>query len=415
MSLLRAARHAVAAVTGLLLAGTAAAGAYPAFPGLSLAAAAAPDLCAPRLLVFSAFPAELDAVLAKATVTDTVVLDGRSFYLGTLAGNDVIMALTGIGPVNARRTARSALEHFRCGSQSAITGVVFSGVAGGPYIGDVTVPDRWTEDGKNWTPVDPAMLATVREVADSGTVKLERDVPPGDPACICGPAAGVTIVHLPHAPQIIVGGNGLTTDPVGGRAFPCVPHGGDVFGCEPCREPSYSVPDVPRFVSGVVPFVDPRLFLGYFQMQTPAGTYVASDEETAAVAMAAARSGIPFIGFRAASDGKGDPLMLPGFPVQFFVYKQVAADNAAALAYAFLQRWAAQRSSQSAVGPSSGAGGATVTPSGRAPSLPNTSSPSGSITGVLTPLALLVGIAAHLRRRLGATGRSSRGAAGRCR
>jgi len=57
----------------------------------------------------------------------------------------------------------------------------------------------------------------------------------------------------------------------------------------------------------------------------------------------AQRKVVPFIGFRAASDGPsntpgsgGDPLMLPGFPAQFVVYKQLAADNAATAAIAFL-------------------------------------------------------------------------------
>jgi nucleoside phosphorylase len=58
--------------------------------------------------------------------------------------------------------------------------------------------------------------------------------------------------------------------------------------------------------------------------------------ETAAVATVAARHHLPFLGFRAASDGNGDPLMLPGFPFQFFVYRQLAADNAAAVALRFL-------------------------------------------------------------------------------
>ena len=32
--------------------------------------------------------------------------------------------------------------------------------------------------------------------------------------------------------------------------------------------------------------------------------------------------------------------MLPGFPSQFFVYKQLAADNAAAVTLAFVDAWA---------------------------------------------------------------------------
>jgi len=63
--------------------------------------------------------------------------------------------------------------------------------------------------------------------------------------------------------------------------------------------------------------------------------------ETAAVARVAAARHIPFLAFRALSDSDaadhgGDPLMLPGFPVTFFVYAQLAADNAAAAVIAFL-------------------------------------------------------------------------------
>jgi len=37
------------------------------------------------------------------------------------------------------------------------------------------------------------------------------------------------------------------------------------------------------------------------------------------------------------SDGGGDPLGLPGFPVQFFYYRQLAADNAALVTAAVLK------------------------------------------------------------------------------
>jgi hypothetical protein len=39
------------------------------------------------------------------------------------------------------------------------------------------------------------------------------------------------------------------------------------------------------------------------------------------------------------SDGGGDPLSLPGFPFQFFYYRQLAADNAAITTLAFLASW----------------------------------------------------------------------------
>ncbi|ORW32668.1 hypothetical protein AWB91_11550 [Mycobacterium paraense] len=67
-------------------------------------------------------------------------------------------------------------------------------------------------------------------------------------------------------------------------------------------------------------------------------SFDATDNETAAVQVVAEAHGVPFLAIRGISDGAGDPLRLPGFPLQFFFYKQLAADNAARVAAAFLQR-----------------------------------------------------------------------------
>ncbi|WAJ43208.1 hypothetical protein OK015_18540 [Mycobacterium sp. Aquia_216] len=66
---------------------------------------------------------------------------------------------------------------------------------------------------------------------------------------------------------------------------------------------------------------------------------MATDSETAAAQAVADAHGIPFLGIRGISDGPGDPLRLPGFPFQFFVYHKVAAANAARVTAAFLQSW----------------------------------------------------------------------------
>jgi hypothetical protein len=90
----------------------------------------------------------------------------------------------------------------------------------------------------------------------------------------------------------------------------------------------------------VPPFLQTSFFLNYeSQSAAPPGKYVSEDNETAAVFAVAARHGVPYIGFRAASDGGGDPLHLPGFPSELVVYRQLAADNAAAAALAFLSAW----------------------------------------------------------------------------
>jgi nucleoside phosphorylase len=296
--------------------------------------------CAERLLVLSAFPGEIDHLLAAATDVQTDVVDGRSFFVGRLKDNDVVLALTGIGLVNATTTTASALDHYDCGDDPGITGIVFSGVSGGKtFIGDVTIPARWTlDDGDTWMATDPAMFA----VAQGVSATLSQVAPLGDAACVGVDPDLVQAIPMPHPPVIIAGGDGASADGFGGRAFPCFPAGGDVFGCEPCRAPTHQIPDIERFANDALPFVDPAFFVEYPQQPMPAeGAYDAVDMETAAAAKVAADAGVPFIAFRALSDGLGDPLSLPGFPFQFFVYRQLAANNAAAVALAFLDAWSA--------------------------------------------------------------------------
>ncbi|OBI78447.1 hypothetical protein A9X01_27380 [Mycobacterium asiaticum] len=66
----------------------------------------------------------------------------------------------------------------------------------------------------------------------------------------------------------------------------------------------------------------------------------AVDQETGAALAVAVAHGVPFLGIRGMSDGPGDPLGLPGFPFQFFFYKQIAVENAARVVEAFLGNWA---------------------------------------------------------------------------
>ncbi|AMC68903.1 hypothetical protein RN10_2357 [Mycobacterium tuberculosis] len=107
--------------------------------------------CEQRTLVLSAFPAEADAVLAHTALdaNPVVVADRRRYYLGSISGKKVIVAMTGIGLVNATNTTETAFARFTCASSIAIAAVMFSGVAGGAgrtSIGDVAIPARWTLD-----------------------------------------------------------------------------------------------------------------------------------------------------------------------------------------------------------------------------------------------------------------------------
>ena len=307
------------------------------------AIAVQPPPCVHRVLVLTAMPLELNPLLTKASANpaDTVRINGRTFYVGRLAGNDVVMAMTGIGMVNAAQTATTAFEHFRC----SFAGAVFSGVAGSQQnIGDVAVPKRWTSDGgKTWTGVDEAMLGTARPLQGTGKVKLSQDVPVGDAACLCPGVDHATPVHMPQPAKVVVGGDGTTSDPFGGHAVPCAPGGGDIAGCRPCFAPGDTPQDAATFAQNAPSTLgDPGFWQALLQPPDQTTTSMdAQDEETAVVAQVAQRYGVPFLGVRAASDGQNDPLHLPGFPWQFFVYRQLAGNNAAAVTIAFLQRWAA--------------------------------------------------------------------------
>ncbi len=272
-----------------------------------------------RTLVLTAFPVEAEAVLSHTTLDSdpVVVAERRHFYLGSILGKKVIVAMTGIGMVNATETSEIALTRFA----GAVGAVVFSGVAGGAGrigLADVTVPARWTLDnGTTFRPVDPAMLA----VADKLSVKLKP------------------VKLTAHLPLLLVGGDGCTYDNNNGQAFPCIPNGGGVFGCQPRTAPDRSFFHTGNFLQAAWPWLRHGLISNAKVVLTADPAFVATDNETAAVQAVADAHGIPFLGIRGISDGPGDPLRLPGFPFQFFVYKGVAAANAARVTAAFLQSW----------------------------------------------------------------------------
>jgi hypothetical protein len=225
--------------------------------------------------------------------------------------------MTGIGMVNATGTTEAALARF------AIDAVVFSGVAGGgacANIADVAIPARWTLDrGKTFRPVDPSLLS----VAEATTVALE-----------CGSGR---LTRLRHQPRLLLGGDGCSYDNHNGYAFPSIPNGGSVFGCQPRSAPNRSRRYTGNFFQAAWPWLRHGLLSNVSIALAGDPAFDATDNETAAAQAVADAHGVPFLGIRGISDGAGDPLHLPGFPFQFFVYKRIAADNAARVTAAFLR------------------------------------------------------------------------------
>jgi len=265
--------------------------------------------------VLSAFPAELAAVLSHVTVKETRVVEDHVFRIGTLDGQPVIAAMTGVGLINAATTTNLLLDNFE------VSGVIVSGVAGSVFhIGDVAVPEAWhAADGTIYA-VDPEWLALAEDIAANAHLDFEQCtslplMPAHEPVC------------LPNQPVMVVGGFGRSSDPFGGRPDPCTVGAGDIFGCDVSPDSGAAAVSQPHATQ-----------LGITDPDAP----VAEDEETAAIAQAALEHGVRFIAFRATSDGQGegagDPLGLPGFPAQFFAYYRLAAHNAAAGAAALVGR-----------------------------------------------------------------------------
>jgi adenosylhomocysteine nucleosidase len=275
---------------------------------------------APRTAIISAYAPELEAFKAQATIQRTVVLNGRSVYIGDLGGHKVVMTLSGVSMVNAAMSTQALIDHFR------IKQIVFSGIAGGVNpdlsIGDVVVPKQWAEYQENlfaretapgvytppswfqvtlpnfgmmfpqtvgvttvsgqpdqeseveWFPVDSKMLAVAQQAA--GSVTLDK----------CTPQE----VCLTEDPIIKVGGNG---------------------------------------VSGPT-FVDNAAYRDYAWATWEPDSL---DMESAAVAHVATVNGVPFIVFRSLSDLAGGG---PG-ENEIGTFFQLAANNSAKVMLAFMK------------------------------------------------------------------------------
>ena len=302
-------------------------------------------------------PSEIGPFLAQANIQHRVDIDNtnefgqqqlKSYFIGKLGNKDVILGMTGIGTKNAEETAQLAFDHLGC-----ISGAVFSGVSGGndrQFIGDVLVPERWTlevlgADGNTTSSsytADAKMLKAATIAASR--VKLSSTGYLGDIACIGIDPYLTPTIDFGHVPTISVakGLTGRSADPFGGHALVCAP-ATDTFGCQPCKRQQVTSNDPVRLITTARPFITPDFFTWFQKWSESSGVFDVQDMETAAVAKVALGKA-PFIGFRSPSDGgMGGPVPTwpgpVGFLPAFFLYRQYASDNAAAVAMAFLKQW----------------------------------------------------------------------------
>lgn len=277
---------------------------------------------APRIAVMSAFAPEWQVLKAATSDQQTHSVNGIDFVTGQLAGRQVVLFLSGVSMVNAAMATQVALDRFD------VTGIVFSGIAGGVdpglHVGDVVAAAHWSQyleatfardlgNGKwalpSWrqttTPHYGMIFPAPVEVRRAGTAPEHRQWFDTDPGMLAA-AAKIGDVALrdcaqpghclDHRPKLVVGGNGVS-----GQAF-----------------------------------VDNAAFREYvfatFQAQV-------LDMESAAVSMVAYSNSVPFIAFRSLSDLAGGDAGAN----EMQTFMGLASENSARVVERFLQAWTPPR------------------------------------------------------------------------
>ena len=285
-------------------------------PGATLAQPLDPE---PRVAVMSAFEPEWTELLADMAVPQEHVLNGIRFVTGDLAGKPVVLFLSGVSMVNAAMTTQLVLDHF------IVTGVVFSGIAGGVdpalSIGDVVVSAEWSQYLE-------AVFA--RETPD-GSFALPPWMEPSG-------IANYGMIH-PQAVGVMREGSETVEQLVWFPADPdwliLAEQVADRTTLEDCDSAGECLADTPQIVVGGKgvsgqAFVDNAEFREWVHATFDAQVL---DMESAAVAHVAYANRVPFIAFRSLSDlaGGGEGAN------QMATFMGLAAANSAAVVTAVLE------------------------------------------------------------------------------
>lgn len=121
-----------------------------------------------RIALIAAMHEELAALLPAIADARTERRGGREFWLGRLAGQEVVAVRSGIGKVAAAITATLLLDHYEASR------VLFLGVAGGigtgVQVGDVVVADALLQHDMDASPIFPR-----HEVPLTGLARFPSD------------------------------------------------------------------------------------------------------------------------------------------------------------------------------------------------------------------------------------------------
>ena len=127
-----------------------------------------------RVGIMSAMREEIDALIQEMSLTQKISLGGRTFYVGKLFRQEVVIVFSHWGKVAASITATQLINSFDIGE------LIFTGVAGSidsqVNIGDLVVGSELIQHDMDASPLYPPQTLPVinlRELATQDSDKLE--------------------------------------------------------------------------------------------------------------------------------------------------------------------------------------------------------------------------------------------------
>ncbi|MCV6597177.1 MAG: 5'-methylthioadenosine/S-adenosylhomocysteine nucleosidase [Mangrovicoccus sp.] len=272
----------------------------------------------PKTAVISAFPPEWEVLRNNVAGAEETVINGNRFITGQLAGQEVVLFLSGISMVNAAMTTQLALDHFDIGR------IIVSGIAGGVdpslNIGDVTVVPQWGQ-----------YLDSIyaRDTADGYAL------PPWMPSDF--PGFGMMFPrNIEVVSQSRPDPEPQFWFPVDAELYETALELGGALDLAQCSAADACLSTQPRLVVGGkgvsgAAFVDNAAFRDYVFETFEARVL---DMESAAIAHVAQANEVPFIAFRSLSDLAGGGDGENELPIFF----ELAANNAAHVVMSYLTR-----------------------------------------------------------------------------
>lgn len=165
-----------------------------------------------KIALMYAFDQEGALLRNKLSLEDSVFVKGRIFWIGKLAGKEVIIVNSGVGMTNAAMTTQLLIDKYNPEE------IIFTGICGGidstNHIGDIVIPDSWaTHDygyyGKDGFLPDSIYVALPGQTKEAGVLFFEVN----KTLLEIGKLTGQNLKLKPigeRIPQVKIGGKGVS-------------------------------------------------------------------------------------------------------------------------------------------------------------------------------------------------------------